>query len=909
MSRKSRLCLLSLEDRVVPANNTVPGTVTFPNPTINNISVVWPITGDDNLNATVAVRFRQLGDSAWTQGMNLIRIPAGTNTDVGRSWINKLAGSVFDVKAATTYEVELMLVDPDGGSTTRTGTVSTRAVPAPMAGAPVVNATPSTLGSILNNASPGDIIELGAGTYGPFTVPHDGLAGQPIVIRDSDGNAVLNGPGGAGNAIDLTGRSHVIVDGLTINNGRVKLNGAFDVAVVRCTIHASADGILALTRAEDLYIADNRLFGQGKWIESDLGASGFDGGEGIQVIGPGHVVEHNFVEGFRDNISLLEGAPNSDQWSIDILNNDLRIATDDAIEADYAEGNVRVMRNRITNCFMGISSQPSLGGPSYFIRNVIYNVILHAFKLHRGSVGDIGLHNTIVKNGDAFSVYSGVPHTRGYFRNNLFIGGPGGTYNGFDNGPGKVIELPYADATDSFDYDAYGSTAGTFSGHIGATAFNSLAQLQANTTEQHALQIALGVFNTSVAYPSNPLASAPPAPDLRLAAGSTPENAALAIPNVNLGAGADIGAYEIGSALPPYGPRVANAPPVANDDSASTLHDTPVDINVKSNDTDADNDLLTVIGVTQGANGSVTINANNTVRYTPNAGFFGSDSFTYTVDDGRGETDSATVSVTVIPPNRPPVANDDAATTGGLGVRIPVLANDTDPDGDLLTVQSFTTPAKGSVSRSGQSLLYTPRPGTTGADSFNYTVSDGHGHTDIATVSITITDTVAPRLAGVRLFYGSTRYANLASLGRAILPWENITRIEVAFNEAVTVGAGDLTLAGIGGNYGLTFAGFDPVRRTAAWTLAAPLGADRLTLRLAGSVADAAGNPLGSDWARTFGLLPGDFDGNGLVDNRDVAGVRAWLGRPNAFADIDGDGRVTQADITRVLAYRGRRLP
>src|SRR5262249_11088595 len=164
-------------------------------------------------------------------------------------------------------------------------------------------------------------------------------------------------------------------------------------------------------------------------------------------------------------------------------------------------------------------------------------------------------------------------------------------------------------------------------------------------------------------------------------------------------------------------------------------------------------------------------------------------------------------------PNRSPVANDDSATTGGLGVRIPVLANDSDPDGDPLTVQSFTTPAKGSVSRSGQSLFYTPRPGTTGADGFNYTVSAGQGHTDVAIVSINITDTVAPRLSAVRLYYGQTRYANLALLGRAILPWENITRIEVAFNEGVSVTAGDLTLAGISGNYGLSFAGFDPVRR------------------------------------------------------------------------------------------------
>ena len=263
------------------------------------------------------------------------------------------------------------------------------------------------------------------------------------------------------------------------------------------------------------------MTGQGKWIESDLGANGFNGGEGIEVIGPGHVIEHNYVKGFRDLISLREGVTGSDQWSIDILDNDLYVGTDDAIEADFAEGNVRVMRNRITNCFMGISSQPSLGGPSYFIRNAMYNVILHAFKLHRGSVGDVGLHNTVVKNGDAFSVYSGVPHQRGCFRNNLFIGGPGGVYNGYDNGPGRVTDLAYADATNSFDYDGYGSTAGS-SGKIGGATFNSLCQLQSNTTEGHALQVNLGVFGASIAYPSDPLAAEAAAQDLRLHAASAP---------------------------------------------------------------------------------------------------------------------------------------------------------------------------------------------------------------------------------------------------------------------------------------------------------------------------------------------------------------------------------------------------
>ncbi len=67
-------------------------------------------------------------------------------------------------------------------------------------------------------------------------------------------------------------------------------------------------------------------------------------------------------------------------------------------------GNARIMRNRITNCFIGLSSQPGLGGPTYFIRNVMYNLINTPFKLARGSQGDIVLHNTVVKVGDGFMV-------------------------------------------------------------------------------------------------------------------------------------------------------------------------------------------------------------------------------------------------------------------------------------------------------------------------------------------------------------------------------------------------------------------------------------------------------------------------------------------------------------------------
>ena len=107
---------------------------------------------------------------------------------------------------------------------------------------------------------------------------------------------------------------------------------------------------------------------------------------------------------------------------------------------------------------MGLSSQPSLGGPTYFIRNEMYNCIYSPFKLHNGSVGDVAYHNTVVKCGDAVMCVPGVTWSRAVFRNNLFIGGMGGgTYGGYGNGSGQIFALADADASCSFDYDGVAS--------------------------------------------------------------------------------------------------------------------------------------------------------------------------------------------------------------------------------------------------------------------------------------------------------------------------------------------------------------------------------------------------------------------------------------------------------------------
>ena len=182
-----------------------------------------------------------------------------------------------------------------------------------------------------------------------------------------------------------------------------------------------------------------------------------------------------------------------------------------------------------------------------------------------------------------------------------------------------------------------------------------------------------------------------------------------------------------------------NRPPVAVNDSATTIAGQPVTVNVLANDSDPDGDALTIVGVTTPANGSVVATA-TTVTYTPAPRFTGTDTFSYTIDDGHGGTASATVTITVgAPPNRPPVAvNDAAATTSGQPVTVNVLANDSDPDGDPLTVQSVTAPTLGTAQIVNNEIVYTPAAGVVGTDTFNYTINDGRGGTASASVTITI---------------------------------------------------------------------------------------------------------------------------------------------------------------------------
>jgi len=190
---------------------------------------------------------------------------------------------------------------------------------------------------------------------------------------------------------------------------------------------------------------------------------------------------------------------------------------------------------------------------------------------------------------------------------------------------------------------------------------------------------------------------------------------------------------------------VDDTPTIAEDSGANV-------INVLGNDTDVDNDTLTVTAVTQGSHGSVANNGTS-VSYTPNSNFFGTDTFTYTISDGHGGTDTATVNVTITNVNDAPVATNDNYVTNSnttLNVAAPgVLSNDNDIDGPSLSAVyvAASGPSHGTLSLSGNgSFSYAPSANYSGPDSFSYRAFDGSDYSNVATVTITVNDTVAPTL-------------------------------------------------------------------------------------------------------------------------------------------------------------------
>lgn len=179
-----------------------------------------------------------------------------------------------------------------------------------------------------------------------------------------------------------------------------------------------------------------------------------------------------------------------------------------------------------------------------------------------------------------------------------------------------------------------------------------------------------------------------------------------------------------------------NGAPVAGNDTITTPENVPGSVDVFGNDSDPNGDNFAIVSHTNPLHGSVNFSG-SVATYAPAPGFVGADVFTYTIEDGHGGSSTASVFATVT--NTPPLAADDViATFINQPSSTNVLANDRDPDGDAISVTSFTSGAHGQVAMANGIATYTPDAGYEGADSFTYTITDAHGATAVGTVTVDV---------------------------------------------------------------------------------------------------------------------------------------------------------------------------
>jgi hypothetical protein len=602
---------LVLLEAAFAENAAVPGQLVVQEPTLICLGFEWQIQGDDNENCRVEVAYREAGSENWREALPLFRVEnkpynnfSPPDKDGNRkrywgksldnlSWGNKLAGSIFDLKPATEYEVRFNLKDPDGGEEKRTLRARTRPVPVAYKDGRILHVIPGNGGGsgttndpfrglkAADEASlPGDIVLLHEGLYpGPLVVTKDGEAGKPIVWRGvNEAKVIIDGGGAAiasekGSAVvDLRRRNYLYLEHVTVSNGMwgVRLECGNDLVVRRCIIDNCDIGIAAwATQAygKRLLICDNILRGRKTW---DLGfgpsvGTNVIGNEGIVPTGEGHVLCHNHIEGFSDGISvgcqyLYDGSPGMNSCSIDVYGNEIVTCLDDAVETDNSWSNVRVFRNRITNALKGFSCQPTFGGPVYFIRNACYNV--ESFlKFHCEPSGMVIFHNT------AFA-------DRGWC---------GGNWHNAIMRNTIIASARYAciqtegDKAD-FDYDGYLPSPAfgnmfMFTKDGDMKFGKTLADFRTSMgMEQHGVQLRLAEADVILPDFANALlpifqrhrkgAYRPGVVALDLSSKSRAVDAGVRLANVNddfTGKAPDMGCYELNQPVPCYGPRPVSA--------------------------------------------------------------------------------------------------------------------------------------------------------------------------------------------------------------------------------------------------------------------------------------------------------------------------------------------------------------
>jgi len=448
---------------------------------------------------------------------------------------------------------------------------------------------------------------------GTYYLTASGTLEKPIAIKGAgDGEVIFDGNGNF-NLFNVKAANYNYFEGVTFRNtdiaiwaGTQFIAGSKGLTVKKCRFENVNLGVFTnYSGSSDFYIADNYFIGRDDsnhllgWIGTFWAK--FDGVDGqkfppllasytaVRLYGPGHVVAYNYVANFHDGIDIetygnpdgshaIDGPhyPPREYWdrrpvAIDYYNNYMTNFHDNAFEIDGSMHNVRVMRNMIVNSASHpFCNQPAIGGPIYWIRNIVYHAPGGSTRMTNGAPGVLFYNNTILAETAAGS------SANVHWRNNLMLGEnsapaifsvntntnySSSDYNGFRPNPGAAFSFQWTSPPSNVESD-YGGPAGKPA--LEVRRFATLSEYsRATHQDQHSVLLDYDIFinvprldaqdvkNVQKVYKAEDF-------DFRLRPGSAAIDKGVVLHNVTdgfAGGAPDLGALEAGQAPSHYGPR------------------------------------------------------------------------------------------------------------------------------------------------------------------------------------------------------------------------------------------------------------------------------------------------------------------------------------------------------------------
>lgn len=552
-----------------------PLDVQFDEATPEQVAIHAPVIGPVPAMARVTVRYKASSESTWKTGHPLLRInPQWISSGAPRAPVDAFAGTIFDLTPGTAYDLELSLVAAGTPTQVWTGARSTRALPA-ASGIPTVMATPTDmLQQRFAALTPGTVLELAAGTYtvDGLNVNVAGTASQPITIRGaSRTGVVLRDTGGA--VLQLQRTSHLIIENLTLegsgtdsgtNASSVGIsfwNGAVQefITIRNVDIRGVDQGIVASGRTRGVLIWNTSLRGNNVWTMPFIQTNLTWNDDGIRIPGEGNCAWENTLHAFGDAFAVTNGVHSA---AVYFYRNRVTMTGDDGFEADYGTRNLGLYDTFFSNSATFLSLDPLWGGPLYAFRNVAINTIRGPFKWNDTNSGFLVYNNTIVRT-EGTTTWGWVQFNNGAlrnwaYRNNIII----------YRGPGNLYANEAAGNTPlDFTHNAWFPDRSIWWTNTGGS-FSSLAATRAGlpatvpvfstSTRRHEFDVITTAdpFSAPVMLGAGHLTEVMPSAPPSLAAGSTPKNAGVEIPNITdgfSGTAPDMGGVISGRSAPTIG--------------------------------------------------------------------------------------------------------------------------------------------------------------------------------------------------------------------------------------------------------------------------------------------------------------------------------------------------------------------